>query len=92
MDQAGGVRGRDPAGRVDQHAQHLGPAARRWAPQPRSVCPATNSMAIHTTPAWVPTSCTATTFGWDSRASAWASRSRRSLPSSEPATRTAPAA
>jgi hypothetical protein len=48
--------------------------------QSRSVRPVTNSMAIHTCAPRIPTSWMATMFGWDSRASAWASRCSRVAP------------
>lgn len=45
--------------------------------QARSDTPSMSSMAMKSAPANLPTSNAATTFGCDSRASAWASRSRR---------------
>ena len=44
----------------------------------RSVTPCTSSIARNTWPSCVPTSCTAMTLGWLTRAIAWASRSNRS--------------
>jgi len=50
----------------------------------RSVVPSTNSMATKTLSPKVPTSNTEMTLAWETRAMAWASRSRRAWPRSRP--------
>ena len=77
--QPGAVRGGQPFAGGEEDVEDLARAARlRLEPLRAASAPSTNSMAMNTSPPNVPTSWTAITLGCDSRASACASRSRRS--------------
>ncbi len=79
VDKARRVRRRQAARRLGEHGRDLR-ASPDAAPRAMSgrVMPVTNSMATNTSSPWKPTSWIWTTFGCDSLASAWASRSSRS--------------
>ena len=77
MDEAGGVRGGEPAPGGDERGDDRVGRAAAARSQSASVSPSTSSIATKSRPLAVPTSCTATTLGCVSRAIARASRSSR---------------